>query len=129
MIWPFKKRQHFYVMSLEARNQIFNDLQNIVGDFKYWPHFIKDVLQKHKLEQFSRFQLAVFFFINGVPVDMLLEWCSMQGQLQCVQAFKHIRYLYEKMERESNTLLYYSYNVQQNDWEYCDLSPYDRSRF
>lgn len=103
-------------------HEALKEIQEIVGHCTLWKpqHIRKYFFQRH-LNNWERFTLSVFFYVNGLDVETLLTWMLFRGQLRDNAAEQHIRYCYTQMESGNwNNRDYYAYNVSMDHWQFVN---------
>ena len=88
-------------------------IQDLVGKATLWPYRIRRLFWTPQIKNFDRMLVTVFSFVNGLPLNVLLDWCDHMGLCRDVQARRHIEQLWRYFETGRYGHLY-SYNVTMN---------------
>ena len=109
-------------MSREA--PILKLIYDLIGPENSWPHVIKQKFftkRNQDLKYFDRFFLTTFAYVNGLPVNTLLDYLNSRGNINNPNSRHHINDLYQKFESGTyNHKPYYSYNIFNAQWEYIN---------
>merc|ERR1712121_246167 len=87
-------------------HQMFHQILEVVGPRDQWPQDILQHLWRQTprgndfLNYKERFRLAVFLYINEVPLLLLTRWCQQLHLLRDNEAINHIPSLYRTFNKQ-----------------------------
>ena len=95
-------------------------MQDIIGPREWWPSDVRRFMWRVTprgndfLRNKERFRLALFCYINEVPLPLLMSWCQAVKLLRGVKAIKHVRELYKRFKQDEvrGVNRYSSWNVR-----------------
>lgn len=98
--------------------QSWMEIQDLIGEAKLWPKFIRELFWRKRLLHWDRIVLATFCYINGLDPVILTEWIGLLGLCRDQSGIRHIQALYRLFSHRNYRL--YGYNVSHNRYEYID---------
>ena len=87
-------------------HRMFDQILEVVGPRDQWPQDILHYLWRQTprgndfLNYKERFRLAVFLYINDVPLPLLRRWCQQLHLLRDQEAINHIPSLYRTFHNQ-----------------------------
>lgn len=100
-------------------------IQDIIGPTKNWKPNIRQLFFKTTcLTYFERFLLVNFAYVNGLSLDIFIDWLDHRKLLKTSADRNRIIQLYQQYEsgnyNDHEHYDYYSYNVAMDRWQYID---------
>ena len=116
---------HYLKMSSRSATYIlWTDIQDIIGEASKWPPRIRKLFWTRGLSYFNRFLFTTFCYINGLDLDIIMQWAQRMNLLNDDEAKRHVMQLYRRMEagiyNDHRMYNYYSYNVTNSRYEYVN---------
>ena len=108
-------------------HHMFDQILEIVGPREQWPHDGLHYLWRQTprgddfLNYQERFRLAVFLYVNDVPLTLFRRWCQQVHLLRDQEAINHIPSLYRTFHNQyvKGINKYSAYNVRLGHDIYC----------
>ena len=110
------------------KQEKWSEIEDLVGESKLWPFFIKKLFLKKNLNHDERRYICAFVWVNGLNPLIFFEWCELNGSLRDPSAWRHVKYHFytyfpSKQDitcPEETKKLMYSYCVHQNQYRYIN---------
>ena len=97
------------------------DIQDIIGPANDWPKFIRTLFWTKHITHFQRILLVAFVYVNGLHIDLMLQWSDLLGLFRDRAAYNHFIALHKLIERGNyKPTSLYAYNIFQRRYEYLD---------
>lgn len=109
-----------------AKKQLFDDIQDIVGDAKLWPKNIREWLWLGA-SYAARPLLVAFFYVNGLNPEVFLDWCVLTSAWT-VKDSRHAMYLFKTLEAGHHLQYLYAYNVTLGHYQYVNGTYYGKKQ-
>ena len=76
---------------------------------------------KGPLKDQNRFKVAVFCYVNGLPLHLLVEWMELRKHFRDDNARRHLEKIWEKFDSDPvYRAKYWSYNIPMGVRMYCN---------
>lgn len=97
----------------------FSVIENLIGSSAKWPNRVRRVLSRSKIAYLEAIIVAVFGFINKIPVELLCSYLCAKGVT--VMRIENIKGLYDSFQYAPERFRkYYSFHVTRNRNEYIN---------
>ena len=95
---------------------------DLIGPRNKWPHWMPKLWWKNGTwDEEDRFKVTVFIYVNGLPPDILYEWCDVRKLLVDDKARHHIARLLDLFDNDPYYHnKYWSYNIAMGVRQYCN---------
>ena len=100
------------------RRQTWLVIQDILGSHRKWPANIRMIFWRKQIPHFSRILLASFVFVNGLNVDILIEFLLLVNRNRTSGQIDEIISLLASFTENPKKYTYYAYSVTNNRYEY-----------
>ena len=108
-------------------HDMYTQILEIVGPREQWPPDVLRYLWRQTprgaefLNYQERFRLAVFLYVNDVPLGLFRRWCQQLNLLRDHSAIHHIRSLYQTFHNQYVNRInrYSAFNVRLGYDIYC----------
>ena len=102
---------------------LWSEIQDLVGVATAWPAAIRAAFWTRDLNHWMRTRVVAFAWINGLHIDVLLQWATNVGMAQFGSpGYRHMEGLHQKIQDGKKYTLW-AWNVTLGRYEMLDGTP------
>ena len=101
----------------------WSDIQDVIGVASAWPAAIRRFFWTRNLGHWDRTRVVAFVWINGLHMDLFLDWAHLIGMAEEGSAgYVHMRSLHAYIY-SGVTYNLFAWNITRRRYEYLDGTP------
>ena len=105
---------------MSATYTLWREIQDIVGEARFWPRNIRILFWSRRLHHWGRIQVAAFVWVNGLNPEVFYEWCFLRTIfIPGSESRRHFINLFNYFE-EGRQYNLWAWNMSTGRYEYLD---------
>ena len=112
-----------YRENMSETAKLWAFMQDIIGTASCWPPSIRLLFWKRNVKHFERLLLCSFVYVNGLPMELFLQWADLKGLFRVHDSRNHFVNLHGLFVDGKYNDKYYAYNETLGRYELLNGCP------